>query len=134
MTENTKQGAAAPYAPIDGANFFELPCGRVAKMSDVVELDPNTSSTTDMIRYQEEVRLIQRALGVEPDGKIGPDTRRAARDISGYGREHYIAALCSKEIENLRMRKALEWLRENPHASLTECFRVIATGLGIGGL
>lgn len=61
------------YAPT-AANCFMLPDGSIALMSDIVTVD-------NRARYIQEVRLLQQALGVKPDGIIGPKTRAAARDL-----------------------------------------------------
>jgi len=63
-----------PYAPvsIDG---FKLPDGTVARMSDVVP-------ATNHHRICQELMLIQSALGVAPDGLIGPKTREAIRRLT----------------------------------------------------
>ena len=57
--------------PMDG---FLLPDGTMARMSDVV-------TATDHHRICQEIMLIQRALGVESDGLIGPATRLAIRNL-----------------------------------------------------
>lgn len=118
------KGAPAPYAPLDGASFFELPCGRVAKMSDVVELDPVHGNVDQLLRYQEEVRLIQSALGVEPDGKIGPDTRRAAREVSTrFSREVVKATFVKLWME------AFDLGREARYAGLPEAVHAVCAYL-----
>lgn len=64
-----------PYETIGSTTLFRLPNGKDGSMKDVITID-------DRGRYVEEVKLIQMALGVAPDGIIGPDTRHAAQRIA----------------------------------------------------
>ena len=62
-----------PYEPIT-VQAFRLPNGGIGNMPDEVDV-----STID--RYRQEVMLLQIALGVTPDGIIGPNTRTAAKAV-----------------------------------------------------
>lgn len=64
-----------PYAPLPLPNHaFRLPDGSMGWMNEEISMDNG-------LRYREEVKLIQMALGVKPDGIIGPETRTAAKAI-----------------------------------------------------
>lgn len=65
-----------PYEPVILPTFmFKLPDGGNGLMSDVVE-------PTNGYRLGQEIRLIQRAIGVKEDGLIGPETREAIRRLA----------------------------------------------------
>jgi peptidoglycan hydrolase-like protein with peptidoglycan-binding domain len=68
-----------PYEPIGEKTTFLLPDGSVGFMDDIVSI--RRGDLNSALRYEAEVKLIQAALGVEPDGIIGPKTRAAARAL-----------------------------------------------------
>jgi hypothetical protein len=60
----------SPRLPQD----FVLPTGGIGNMDDIV-------TVRQAGRYEMEVMLIQRALGVRDDGIIGPETRNAVAQL-----------------------------------------------------
>ena len=58
---------------------FLLPEGGVGNFDEEV-------SASRPERYRQEVMLLQKALGVVPDGIIGPKTRAAAEELYMRGR------------------------------------------------
>lgn len=92
MTE-TKGGETRdetrPFAKLNGDDLYQLPDGTPHRISDVVALGfegaySGVPVISNGIRYVEEVRLIQAAIGVPQTGAIDEDTRTAFREIARY--------------------------------------------------
>lgn len=62
-----------PYEP-RAVTSYELPNGEIVKYRELVRPLVSTGE-----RVRQEIMLLQMALGVRPDGIIGPKTRDAAR-------------------------------------------------------
>ena len=92
--------ADLPYASVKTVEVFKYLDGTEGRFDETVSSDGVPR------KYVQEVMMIQTALGVKPDGQIGPEMRKACVDIA--------TANASAKVEALAAAKADAALKVEP--------------------